>query len=309
MRSRTYYAIAAILLVVLAASAVLVTAQESSPPYDYWTSQSGAVGPKSIQEWRQQSSGLEQKIAALSTTASASVSIPILFGVGVKDLVPNFGDSRLIGRTHEGEDILAATGTPVVSPTTAVVIQAAVAPREGNYVVTANPGGETFVYMHLDSIGAGITSGRVLSRGSLVGYVGSTGNAAGGLPMLHFEIRNTSGVPTDPFPRLTSEFSPQEKMRYLNNFLAQISGNSGSFFSRTLCEGVAGGDVRMLQKILNWGGHTVAATGPGSPGNETARFGMATQAAVIGFQMARGIVPATGCVGPATRAALARSIF
>jgi peptidoglycan hydrolase-like protein with peptidoglycan-binding domain len=63
--------------------------------------------------------------------------------------------------------------------------------------------------------------------------------------------------------------------------------------------------VRTLQKLLNANGYTVALSGPGSAGNETLYFGPATRAAVIKFQIAKGIVPAVGYVGVLTRAALA----
>jgi peptidoglycan hydrolase-like protein with peptidoglycan-binding domain len=85
------------------------------------------------------------------------------------------------------------------------------------------------------------------------------------------------------------------------------STESGSTttLSRDLYEGVSGEDVLTLQILLNANGYKVASTGSGSPGNETTYFGPATKAAVIRFQIARGISPAVGYVGPLTRAALA----
>ena len=300
-----FYAVVIVLIRLVFALPLLPTtaAQEASTPYDYWTSETGAVQPQSIEAWRHASPAIEQKIATLPASSNPAVAVPVLFGVGVKNLVPNFGDPRLVGRTHEGEDIPAVKGDPVVSPTVAVVIQAGVGPREGNYVVTANPGGETYVYMHLSAFGAGVTSGALLGRGSLIGYVGDTGNALGGPSMLHFEIRNTSDAPTDPYPRLSSAFSPQEKKSYLAAILMQTFG-ANALLQRDLYRGAVGEDVRTLQKILNWDGYAVAGEGPGSAGQETAYFGPATEAAVIKFQTARGIVPAVGRAGPATRGAL-----
>ncbi len=63
-------------------------------------------------------------------------------------------------------------------------------------------------------------------------------------------------------------------------------------------------DVALLQKALNARGFLVASSGGGSPGNETNYFGPATLAAVIRFQIAKGITPAAGYVGPITRGAL-----
>ena len=180
-----------------------------------------------IRGWRGSSSDLQQKISALDSNIGVSVYMPVLFGVEINNLSPNFGDPRSGGRTHAGEDIMAVKGTPVISPTSAVVLRVGVGTGEGNYVYTANPGGETFVYMHLDKIGEGVTSGVVLEKGSLIGYVGNTGNASGGAAHLHFEIHNNNGTPIDPLPRLTGTFSLQEKMSFLSKVLIQTSdGNA-----------------------------------------------------------------------------------
>ncbi|MES3031375.1 MAG: peptidoglycan-binding protein [Patescibacteria group bacterium] len=74
-----------------------------------------------------------------------------------------------------------------------------------------------------------------------------------------------------------------------------------SIFTRNLDVGDTGADVLALQKFLNAKGFTLALSGPGSPGNETTRFGGATQAALVKFQKAYGITPAIGYFGPITR--------
>ncbi|RJR12636.1 hypothetical protein C4585_03420 [Candidatus Parcubacteria bacterium] len=86
------------------------------------------------------------------------------------------------------------------------------------------------------------------------------------------------------------------------------SGGSASpaIPSRNLSPGSTGEEVRALQKLLNKHGYTVASSGPGSPGNETTRFGNATYAALVKFQKAKGITPSTGTYGPKTRAAFQR---
>lgn len=188
-----------------------------------------------IRGWRGQSNELTQKIQALGTTPSVVIPIPVLFGVELSNLRTDFGDPRSNGRTHIGNDIMAPKGTPVVSPTAAVVLRTGVGSGEGNYVYTANPGGETFVYMHLDTFGEGVTQGAVLEKGSIIGYVGNTGNASGGAPHLHFEIHNSSGTAVDPYTRINAMFSLEEKMQYLTkvfsvnqntNALAQVLVNN-----------------------------------------------------------------------------------
>lgn len=187
------------------------------------SSESGSVRRERIRGWRQQSGELQQKIDLLGSIVVTSVAMPVLFGVAIQDISPNFGDPRSGGRTHEGEDIMATDGTPIVSPTPAVVLRTGSGSTEGNYVYTANPGGETFVYMHLNHVGEGVVAGAVLETGALIGYVGNTGNASGGPAHLHFEIHTGSRTAVDPFPRLTREFTPEEKIAYLSKILNQTS--------------------------------------------------------------------------------------
>ncbi len=70
-----------------------------------------------------------------------------------------------------------------------------------------------------------------------------------------------------------------------------------------LAPGATGEDVKNLQKLLNKQGFTIALSGPGSPGNETAYFGGATYRALVKFQKSRKIIPAVGRLGPLTRKA------
>jgi hypothetical protein len=76
----------------------------------------------------------------------------------------------------------------------------------------------------------------------------------------------------------------------------------GGAFIRSLTMGSQGEDVRALQVYLNTHGAIVAASGPGSRGSETSTFGPATRAALIRFQVAKGISPAAGFFGLLTRA-------
>lgn len=75
-------------------------------------------------------------------------------------------------------------------------------------------------------------------------------------------------------------------------------------FLKDLALGMTDADVLFLQKKLNQNPATmIAATGPGSPGNETYYFGNLTQNAVALYQRAHGISP-TGYFGPLTRASV-----
>jgi hypothetical protein len=81
------------------------------------------------------------------------------------------------------------------------------------------------------------------------------------------------------------------------------SGTGSCFlFTKTLTKGSTGAEVMQVQKYLNNHGFTVAATGAGSPGNESSYFGALTVAAVAKYQASAGITPAVGYWGPITRA-------
>jgi murein DD-endopeptidase MepM/ murein hydrolase activator NlpD len=116
-----------------------------------------------------------------------------------------FGAQRS-GHTHQGQDIMAASGTPIVAPhagrVTWVAYQAAGA---GYYVVMASDGEPYyFVFMHLLKGSTVVKSGDHVITGQQIGAVGATGDAEG--PHLHFEIWDgpwyNGGHPIDPLPFL-----------------------------------------------------------------------------------------------------------
>lgn len=101
-------------------------------------------------------------------------------------------------------------------------------------------------------------------------------------------------------------------------FLLAPFVTSASVLTRNLQVGSYGIDVLELQRFLNTDSATqLAFSGPGSPGNETNFFGMATQKAVVKFQekyrteilVPNGLSFGTGIVGPSTRAVLEEILF
>jgi len=83
------------------------------------------------------------------------------------------------------------------------------------------------------------------------------------------------------------------------------SSTASASLTRNLEVGSTGDDARALQQFLNEQGFMVAASGPGSPGNETTMFGGLTRTALAAFQAANGITPSVGYFGPKTRAFIA----
>ena len=116
-----------------------------------------------------------------------------------------FGAGRR-GHSHEGQDITAAEGVPVVSPLPGTV--AFVDYQKdgaGHYVVINADDGRSLFFAHLKTGSITVAAGTRVVAGSTIGAVGSTGSSSG--PHLHFEIweggwRDRGGKPVDPLPQL-----------------------------------------------------------------------------------------------------------
>lgn len=168
--------------------------------------------------WWGQSSSTRRKIDKLDDDEVEDLKIPVLLGVDVDDLDDTWGDARSNGRTHEGIDIFVPRGAFIVSPTEAVVTNIEEGGLGGKVVYTANPGGETYYYAHLDDWADDLDEGDELDPGDLIGYVGNTGNASGGSTHLHFTIYTEDGA-ENPFPRLTETFDLDERIDAIDQIL------------------------------------------------------------------------------------------
>jgi len=106
-----------------------------------------------------------------------------------------WGASRSSGRRHEGVDMLAGTGTPLVAAVSGSV-QMKQTSHGGNSIWLAGNDGNRYFYAHLSGFEGG---SRSVSQGEVIGYVGDTGNARG-TPHLHFEVHPGGGAATNPYP-------------------------------------------------------------------------------------------------------------
>lgn len=112
---------------------------------------------------------------------------------GASTFEDSWGWARSGGRSHEGVDMIADRGTPIVAVRDGDVLfkQNRLG---GNAMWLTAPNGDKFYYAHLDAFEG---ESRAVQAGDLIGYVGSSGNAQG--PHLHFETLPGGGV-ENPFP-------------------------------------------------------------------------------------------------------------
>lgn len=179
--------------------------------------------------------------SSLDDDSVKKFSVPILFGVTASSVRSDYGEPRGDGtRSHEGQDMFAPKGTPIVSPTKAVVIATGNGDSAGKFVYTANPGGEIFRYMHLDTI-APLKRGAKLKVGDLIGTVGDTGNAPDGVYHLHFEVRDDDNKATDPYLRLGSDFTLKQKISFLQQHFKKIRNDAeyAAFITTTFAKEIA----------------------------------------------------------------------
>ena len=141
---------------------------------------------------------------------SAELIVP-LPGVKASELRDTFNETRGGGtRKHEALDIMAPRGTPVLSASAGRVLKLHNS-KDGGLMVYAADASNRFVlmYAHLDHYAEGMRDSLPLRQGQIIGYVGTTGNAAENAPHLHFAIAHPrdvklwwTGPAIDPRPLL-----------------------------------------------------------------------------------------------------------
>lgn len=148
---------------------------------------------------------------SVRVVADASLSFPV-DGAGPGDIWSYFGDPRDGGaRIHEGIDIFAPRGTPLLAASDSYVLRVGRRDRGGNVVVLHDRERDLLLYYaHLDEHRA--VQGSVVEAGDIVGTTGNTGNAATTPPHLHIGIYDGSwrqaldpwnffvGPNTEPYP-------------------------------------------------------------------------------------------------------------
>jgi murein DD-endopeptidase MepM/ murein hydrolase activator NlpD len=142
----------------------------------------------------------QQELVLLGQTPSADPNSPIQVCpvAGPNSFVDSFGWPR-DGHTHQGIDLISPFGTPIVAAHPGVVSHSSSSSGGLQAYVRAPSGTYTF-YAHLSSYSS---AGGSVGAGTVIGYVGSTGNA-GSTNHLHFEYHPGGGAAINPYQMLVA---------------------------------------------------------------------------------------------------------
>ena len=174
--------------------------------------------------------GLLQALSALEDFGlTPQEAIDVGFGHFPVAGMANWSDDWLMPRftptfhLHQGNDIFAAGGTPIRAVDDGTVTFST-EPVGGNDVYLHAPNGTFFFCAHAASFAPGITSGQTVKQGTVIGFVGNTGDAQGGATHCHFEVHPNGGPAVDPKPTLDGWIN--EDLANVPNLIAAYQANS-----------------------------------------------------------------------------------
>jgi hypothetical protein len=106
---------------------------------------------------------------------------------GQADVADDWGGPRQIG-PHQGNDVFAPFGTPVLAVADGTLSKVGTLPISGNRLWLTTGAGDAFFYAHLSSFSPAAVTGRRVAAGTVLGFTGNTGDAEPTPPHVHFEI-------------------------------------------------------------------------------------------------------------------------
>ena len=165
--------------------------------------------------------GSSAQATALPTAARPDSRVPSGLTAGslllpvanfpIETLKSEFDDPRSGGRLHRALDLRAPRGTPVLAVTDGVIKKLFTSKAGGLTIYHYDKAEEIcYYYAHLDRYADDLREGMKVARGTVIGYVGTTGNAPPDTPHLHFAVTRLpptkewwKGEAVDPYPLLT----------------------------------------------------------------------------------------------------------
>jgi len=175
-------------------------------------------------------------VAALAMMALSGVAAPGLADVGFEftyfphagsdiEFANDWGRPRPDDRTHRGNDVFSPKMTPVVAVADGFVTRMAESERAGFSIRLRHADGWETFYLHLNNdtpgtddnrggteqaFAAGVEDGDFVAAGTVIGYVGDSGNAEPTPPHTHFELHR-NGVALNPYLYLRSAWLRQKR--------------------------------------------------------------------------------------------------
>jgi len=156
--------------------------------------------------------GAGASAAGAAATMPGKLLVPVQ-GIKAAQLTDTFYQTRGEQRQHEALDIMAPTGTPVIAVADGKVVKLFQSKPGGLTVYQFDPSEQfAYYYAHLDRYADGIAEGMEVKRGTVIGYVGVTGNSDPNAPHLHFALVSLTpekqwwkGTPLNPFPLMADQ--------------------------------------------------------------------------------------------------------
>ncbi|MCP3936125.1 MAG: M23 family metallopeptidase [Actinomycetia bacterium] len=156
----------------------------------------------------------QSRVAASADVAEASAILDALAALPDDVVFPIAGDHNFIdtflaprmygsadAHRHQGTDVFAAEGTPLVAMERGIVVRIGQIRLGGNRFWLIGESGARYYYAHLSGF-AEIEEGQFVEAGTVVGYVGNTGNARTTPPHLHIQVHPDGGRAVNPYPLL-----------------------------------------------------------------------------------------------------------
>jgi murein DD-endopeptidase MepM/ murein hydrolase activator NlpD len=161
------------------------------------------VGASDAKTSRSPAVGAERVVA--TTGAAKDLRVPI-DGADVTTWKGGFTERRG-NRAHEAVDILAPRNTPIHAVSDGTIAKLFLSKAGGTTIYQFDPSGQlAYYYAHLERYADGLHEGQPVSKGDIIGYVGTSGNAPPNTPHLHFGVfqldqthRWWQGKPVDPY--------------------------------------------------------------------------------------------------------------
>jgi murein DD-endopeptidase MepM/ murein hydrolase activator NlpD len=145
---------------------------------------------------------------ASAPAPTTTIAIPSIMPLASAKLTSNYGmrTHPVIGgrRNHKGVDLAAPTGTPVFATADGIVSRADRFSSYGLYISLQHGAELETRYAHMSRLA--VAAGQRVSKGDIIGYVGSTGRSTG--PHLHYEVR-MAGVAVNPIPYMVESDAQQ----------------------------------------------------------------------------------------------------